>query len=500
MIMGNRAQRFGIDIGRGWVILFLIGGTLLLAAYWIGPLRPLPAHLELLAIDGDVAVPQFAPEPGRTADGGLVFAVPLAARNIGSRTARPASVVLSLPAQYRLATTRGPLVGEVAAGVPLRRYVIALPEAVLAPDSTTRVLTGLDTIFLQPDLPRYYCMTQGPQIPEFTAAPDFDAQTLSDVRIFYSFNDPSGPERQTGLLTVRLDPELLEVEPAAMPPSFRTTIQEPEAQAPDVGRLRFAGARTAHCGDPERPIELFTVLWETQNGGQLFVVYVDNVGRKRLYDLNRDGIIELETWDGDADGLFEARREARYATPAFLLPLPPRDPSMTQPDPVPPDARWLALFHRADGGPRRFAQSSLTAHPQVAVADTAAPDSAAVARQDSAALAGAPALDSAAQVDAPARPAAPTAGAPVEAGLGPVRQATPQFLALFADTSAGPFRFSRQPPPPREPARQPAATAQIPAAGPDTVAVQPVEEDTTPPPPRPRPRRPPLGTPIIPPR
>jgi hypothetical protein len=229
-------------------------------------------------------------------------------------------------------------------------------------------------------------------------------------------------------------------------------------------------------------------------------VYVDNVGRKRLYDLNRDGIIELETWDGDADGRFEARREARYATPAFLLPLPPRDPSMTQPDPVPPDARWLALFHRADGGPRRFAQSSLTAHPQVAVADTAAPDSAAVARQDSAALAGAPALDSAAQVDAPARPAAPTAGAPVEAGLGPVRQATPQFLALFADTSAGPFRFSRQPPPPREPARQPAATAQIPAAGPDTVAVQPVEEDTTPPPPRPRPRRQPLGTPIIPPR
>jgi hypothetical protein len=484
--MGNRAQRFGIDIGRGWVILFIIAGTLLLAAYWIGPLRPLPAQLELLAIDGDVAVAHFAPAPGRTADGGLVFAVPLAARNIGSRASRPTSVVLHLPAQFRLATTRGSLTAEVAAGVPLRRYVIALPEADLAPDSVTGVLTGLDTIFLHPDLPRYYCTTQSSLIPEFSAAPDFDPQTLSDVHIFYSFDDPSGPERQTGLLTVQFDPELLDVEPAATPPSFRTIIQEPDAQAPDVGQLTFAGARTAHCGDPEQPLELYTVLWETENGGRLLVVYTDNVGRKRLYDLNGDGIIELETWDGDADGRFEARREARYAIPSFLMPIPPSDPSLTQPDYVPPDAGWLALFHSADSGPRRFAQSSLTAHPQVAIADTAALDLAAAEPQDSADQAG-----------APAGQASTAATAPVDAGLGPVRPATPEFLALFADTDAGPFRFSQRTPPARQPARPPAATAQVPAATPDTVA-QPVVEDTTPPPP-PR-RRQPLGTPIIPPR
>src|SRR5690606_30196206 len=113
------------------------------------------------------------------------------------------------------------------------------------------------------------------------------------------------------------------------------------------------------------------------SGGRVLVVYVDNVGRKRLYDLNRDGIIELETWDADADGLFEARREARFAIPDFLMPLPPRDPAMAQPDPVAPDSAWLALFHDPGQGLDRFATSPLVAHPQVAVADTAVADTAA---------------------------------------------------------------------------------------------------------------------------
>ena len=450
--MGNRAQRFGINIGRGWMVLVLLAGTLLLAAYWIGPLRPIPAHLELLAIDGDVAVEEIAAEPRRTAQGRVVFPIPLAVRNIGARTARPAAVVLSLPPQFGVSTSRGRVAAEVSPGVPLRRFRVPLAGGRIEPDSQTQVLAGLDTIYLEPDLPRYYCSTQGERIPEFGAAPRYNAQTISDVRIFYSFVESARVERQTGLLNVSIDPELLEVAPAAGPPTFPTVIQAPEAGAPETGTLLFAGARTAHCGDPEQPVELYTTSWETMSGGRVFVVYVDNVGRKRLYDLNRDGIIELETWDADADGLFEARREARFAIPDFLMPLPPRDPAMAQPDPVAPDSAWLALFHDPGQGLDRFATSPLVAHPQVAVADTAVADTAAAG--------------SAALADVTSGEA--TAPAGLE-DLSDVRPATPQFLALFADTASGPFRFSQRA---RTPARTPAQAQARPRAA-DTAAATP---------------------------
>jgi hypothetical protein len=482
--MDGRIQRFGIRIGRGWVVLFLIAGSLLLGAYWIGPLRPIPARIELLAIDGDVAVPQIAVRPRGTAGGGLVFPIAVAARNVGAQSARPSSLVLSVPPQFGIATTRGRITGVATAGVPLRRYPIALGRSELRPDSQTVMLPGLDTIYLEPDLPRYYCTTQGGTIPEFSSAPRYNAHTLSDIRIFYSFMEAGRAERQTGLLTVQIDPALLEVAPAANPPTFPTVVEIPAARAPETGTLLFAGARTAHCGDPEQPVELYTTLWETRMGGRVFVVYVDNVGRKRLYDMDRDGIIELETWDSDGDGLFESRREARYAIPEFLIPLPPRDPSMTQPDPVPPDDQWLALFHNAARGPSRFARSTLTPHPPIAAVDTAGADAA----------------------------SADTAAAPRVAETGPqtsdpdlrdVRPATPEFLALFADTAAGPFRFAERPralPAAQAPpaAGTPAFTPLRPTLTADSAA--PAEPEPEPePPPRPR-RRQPLGTPIVPPR
>jgi hypothetical protein len=485
--MGNRAQRFGIDIGRGWVVLLLLAGALLLGAYWIGPLRPIPARLEMLAIDGASAVERIAVEPRRTEQGGVVFPIPLAVRNTGARAARPSAVILSLPPQFRIATRRGRVAGGVTAGVPLRRFPIALQRTVIQPDSQTEVLPGLDTIYLEPDLPRYYCSIQGPQIPEFGPAPQFDAQTISEIRIFYSFVE-ARPERQTGLLSVSLDPRLLDTEPAGTPPTFPTVIQAPEAAAPETGTLLFDGARTAHCGDPERPVELFTTAWETMSGGRVFVIYVDNVGRKRLYDMNRDGIIELETWDADADGWFEARREARFAIPGFLMPLPPRDSTSTQPDPVRPDSAWLALFNSPARGLGRFAGSTLTAHPQVAAADTATADS----------IAGLAARDT----TAAGRPPVATTPA-TDIDVSDVQPPTPQFLALFADTAAGPFRFSQRP---RTPARAQAprrpadsAAAVTPPAPATATEAEPVEPEPEPEPaPRPR-RRQPLGTPIDPP-
>ncbi|HEX2166984.1 MAG TPA: hypothetical protein VHG09_07050, partial [Longimicrobiales bacterium] len=461
--MGNRAQRFGIRIGRGWAVLFLIAGGLLLGAYWLGPLRPIPAHLQMLAIEGNVAIERVAVEPRRTPQGGIIFPIPIAVRNVGAQEARPSAVVLSVPPQFRISTTRGRITGNVTPGVPLRRFPIALERTEIEPDSQTQVLPGLDTIYLEPDLPRYYCTIHGPQIPEFISAPEYDPQTLSDIRIFYSFDDALGPERQTGLLTVELDPQLLDVAPAPNPPTFPTVIQAPEARAPETGTLLFDGARTAHCGDAERPVELYTTAWETLDGGTVLVVYVDNVGRKRLYDMNGDGIIELETWDSDGDGRFEARREARYAIPDFLMPLPPRDPSMAGPDPLPADSAWLALFHSPRSGLDRFAESPLVAHPPVAVADTTAVDSAG-------AVPGEPAV------------AAATRLPPVD--VSNVRPATPAFLSLFADTAAGPFRFSQRP-------RAPAARTQGPpqidtAAGrmgtpaTPTDAAEPVEPEPEP--------------------
>lgn len=478
--MDSRVRRFGFSMGRGWVLLLLAAGGLLLVGYWIGPLRPAPAQLELLAVDGSVAVPEVTAEPRRTAEGSLAFAVPLAVRNVGAATARPTQLVLNVPAQYRLMSTRGRLTSEVHAGVPLRRYVVQLNAPRIEPSEQTMVLPGVDTIYLEPDLPRYYCALQAMQVPEFSPAPSYNAEMISDVRIFYSFQTAGGAERHTGVLAVQLDPSLLQVTPASMPPRFNTVVREPEAPAPELGVVSFAGARAATCGDPEQPVQLYTVIWENRAGARQYVIFVDGAPRKRLYDMNSDGIVDFEMWDAGGDGRFEASREARYPVPEFLLPLPPRDPSMLEPDPERPDSAWLDLFHTPGSGFDRFARSDLEPHPQpVAVSDTAAADSA--ARPPAGALAG------------PAERATARTLADPAADLGPVPVATPQFLALFSDTLAGPFRFSQ-----RAQAQTPdTVTAQ--GAQPGAVATpEPADTVAEEPPPRPAPRRrpPPLGRPV----
>jgi hypothetical protein len=94
---------------------------------------------------------------------------------------------------------------------------------------------------------------------------------------------------------------------------------------------------------------------------------------------------------------------------------------------------------------------------------------------------------------APGTPARPLA----DDDLADVPPPTARFLALFADTSAGPFRFSTRP---RRPAAPTAAASDSNRAdSAATAAAQVEEEDTAAPPPRPR-RRQPLGTPIVPPR
>src|SRR6185369_13271836 len=67
-------------------------------------------------------------------------------------------------------------------------------------------------------------------------------------------------------------------------------------------------------------LELYDVLWETATGGRFFLVYHGGAPRKYLFDLDRDSIIELEMWDPDSDGKFEATRPAHMPIPEFLMP------------------------------------------------------------------------------------------------------------------------------------------------------------------------------------
>ncbi|HSJ10978.1 MAG TPA: hypothetical protein VK928_13730 [Longimicrobiales bacterium] len=471
----GRVQRFGIRLSRGWTVLLLLAALLVGAAYWIGPLRSFPAEFEL-AVVHDGSLVETAAIPGtRTPDGAVQFALPLAARNTGAREGSPRRVSISVPAQYRVFTRRGMLPGEASQGVPLRRYVVDLNTAAVPPDSTAFRLPGLDTVWLQSELPRYYCSFQEGLVPEFVPAPRHDPATLADLRIFYSVTDGASNSRNTGVLSLQLPPELLEVTPAPMPPSFRTTVEEPEARVPEFGALRNVGARSALCGDPQTAVELYSVVWETATGGRIFVVHLAGAERKRLYDLNDDGVVELETWDADGDGRFESRREARYTVPEFLLPLPPRDPSMLEPDGAPPDSAFLAVFRNTPAGPWRFAEKMRADSIRI-VQDSLrlVQDSLRFADSVRAALA----ADS-------ARAAAPTAPAVTDTDRD-VAPPDPAWLRLFLDTSAGPFRFTRRPaPPPVDTVRADSAAAA----------------DTTPPPPPPPPRRPqPLGTPVPPPR
>jgi hypothetical protein len=464
--MGHIVQRFGFRIGRGWLLLLLVVGVPLGVAYWVGPLRPLPPELELVTVDGDRAVDALSVRGAPDAEsGGLRFAVPLAVRNVGTRPGTPRRLTFSVPGRYRLATAAGVLDGEVTPGVPLRRYVLPVSAPLIRPDEPPQPLRGLETVWLEPDLPSYYCTRAG-EIPEFVPAPQFDAAAVADVQLFYSLSIREAATRNTGVLTVRLDPTQLQATPAAMPPTFPTIFEEPEVDAPELGPLVYGGERRAFCGDPEQPMELFTVVWQTAAGGRFYVIYLGDAPRKHLYDLNGDGVIELETWDVDGDGRFEARREARYPVPEFLVPLR-RRADLLEPDTVPPDSAWLARFNDVAAGPFRFTRRP--AVPDVAIGDPGAPT----------------------DTVAPGMP---------HVALGPLPPPDSAWLALFFDTDAGPFRFTRPAAPPELPgaAPPPVGTPQdlVPGAPGEPDVIPDDEEPEAAPAPPPPPRRVPLGTPV----
>lgn len=302
------------------------------AAFWIGPLRPVPAELELVALSADGQYRPVVRLPKALADtfsldGASVGRYPLifAIYNSGARAVEPIQLALSLPAQYRLTNSRGEAFPpRMVPGNPLARYVFELKPATIAPGETPLVLPGLDTLWLEPTIPSYYCTTFSDSIPEFVPAPPQNPQLLANVNIFYSFATRSSA-RQTGILTIQLDPAAVRRDVSAPVNALPTTIREPEVRRPQTPALFLVGTRVSQCGDAAYPLEIHSTLYRTPEGGRVFVLSLNNVVRKYLYDLNRDSIIELEIWDPDNDGLFEAGRAARMPIPEFLMPLrPPR--------------------------------------------------------------------------------------------------------------------------------------------------------------------------------
>ena len=360
-------QRLGFRPSRGFVAVFIIAAVLIGAAFWIGPFRPRPAELRLLALSGDGRFDDYVGIPSAWADtlspaseATARFPLLLAIHNAGAQGAQPTALSLSLPARYRISSNRGPLEHRTVMGNPLARYDLPVRSPRVEPGAQPTIIPGIDTLWLEPLAPSLYCTALADSVPEFIAAPPHDPSALSRVRIFYSFTGRSIRQRQTGLLTVQVDPSLLKRSPAPAPPVFPTEITKPEAPAPELGALTYTGSRLSGCGDPSQPLELHTALWETMDGGRFFVLYHGGVPRKHLYDLNRDSIIELEMWDSDADGKFEARRQARISIPGFIMPIPkPRPDSAAAAaalaaDTMPIDSTWLSIFHDTSGGPLRF--------------------------------------------------------------------------------------------------------------------------------------------------
>lgn len=313
-------------LARPWVVGLLV----VVAIVAVIQLAPEPAQgppLQLVALgpDGTFRDTLIVPSAWRdTTVRGSGVRVPLVlgVRNAGDLPGRPDRLSLSLPVRYRLTTALTELEAELAVGSPLVTYTLPTGlERPVDPGRLPTLLPSVDTVWLEVVIPAYHCVALGDSVPEFIPAPPPPLSTMRDVRIFYSFTGGDLARRRTGTLNVRLDSALVDVEMPERPPSF-PAVHDSALATPAVGPLRYAGSRRARCGEPQYPMEIRSALWLTDRGGRVLVLHYGGAARKRLYDLDRDGIVERESWDADADGVIETTREARLPIPEFLLPIP----------------------------------------------------------------------------------------------------------------------------------------------------------------------------------
>jgi len=430
-------KRLGSAISPAWSIPLLIIGLLIGAAYWVGPLRPLPPELRLLALQRDgTFTDSIAPAPQRFGDD-IRFPLVLGAQNIGYADARPAVLDLSVPLGFHLVDRDGrKLPQEITMGTPLGRYRLGLNTSELVPGGVPELM--LDTLWLEADLSSYTCSVLDDGVPEFQPRPPVSPALLGQVDIFYSFLTPDSDARQAGLLRVRVDSTFLRVPTAVMGEPGPPVLEEPAVELPPLDALYQVAKTEATCGDPQQPVQLQSVIYENDAGGRFVVVYHDGAPRKYLLDLDADSIVEREAWDPDGDGNFEATRTTRYAIPGFLFPRRVEIPALAA-DTTPPDPAFLALYSDTAQGPFRF----YAAEQQRVAAAQAQPAGATR-------VTGMPGVESGASSRAIGPVATPGAaprgiamptGAPITADTTPP---DPAFLVLYSDTAAGPFRFARR--------------------------------------------------------
>lgn len=326
MAVRHVLQRFSPRLDRRWLIGLLVVAGLAVAASFLqlGGAAP-PIDLVALGPDGrfqdTLRVPASWGDTATSTPEAIVrIPLILGVRNLGNEPVRPERLSVSLPLRYRLTTGSGEeLESQRDPGSPLIRYSLDTELGPLEPARLPVMLPAHDTLWLEAIVPSYYCVSVADSIPEFVPATTPPVETLSSVQMFYSFDGGELRGRRTGTLTVFIDTTLLRVETPEQPPAFAMT-NDPDAALPELGALERVGSRRALCGEPESPMELLSTVWETASGGRFISLDYGGRERKRLFDLDGDGVIERESWDPTGRGEFTATRQARLPTPLFLLP------------------------------------------------------------------------------------------------------------------------------------------------------------------------------------
>jgi hypothetical protein len=357
MALRHLLMRISPRLDRSWVFGAALIGVLVLAAVfirWSGPAPPIV--LLALGPEGEfrdtVRLPrEWADTATRTPDAVARYPIILGARTLGRRAVSPERLSLSVPVRYRLTGPRG---GELPVrsepGSPLITYTLSPELGALEPERLPTMLPAHDTLWLEVVIPAFYCVAVGDSIPEFVPAPPPALGPLSRVRLFYSFEGGDLQDRRTGTLVVGLDTAALARTPPPELPTFPMAI-DPGLAQPGLGSLERVGARRSACGEPETGMEILSTVWQTGSGGRFITLDYGGTVRKRLYDLDGDGVIERESWAPDGDE-FTATRRARLPIPEFLLPVRPVPFDMARFDGLPADSlARLDPLRRAMEGP-----------------------------------------------------------------------------------------------------------------------------------------------------
>ncbi|MGH7477485.1 MAG: hypothetical protein ACRELD_14560, partial [Longimicrobiales bacterium] len=319
-------QRIGFLRRRGIIPMILIG----LIAAGVALVRSLNANVAPLEL-------VLTPLEAEVRAGRLPVLVGV--RNSGLNAMRPARLEILVPARIRLrpAEAGAPIRATRVEDAPLMRYIIDADFPAIPPDTTAVRVPGVDTLWVERADRAVRCLAGGDSMPTFKPTPPLSSADATELPVFYAFSGGDLDQRGSGWLSLRLPPG--PAEPSAQLAYGPVRLGDPDSILPRIAGLRLVGVTWAECGPPEDPQRLASTVWRAPGGGRVIALGYDGVARKYLFDLDADSVIELEVWDANGDGRFEARRQARIPLFAeFLPPVAPRPaPRLAAPDTLRPD-------------------------------------------------------------------------------------------------------------------------------------------------------------------